>query len=536
MRRLVPVLVGTALLAGCAVTVTPVATEDTSGPLSTSSPTASAAPSGPASGSASPGSGATAGTDPALARFYGQRLNWSGCGGDFECATLTVPLDYADPGGDTIGIKVIRSRATGSDRLGSLVLNPGGPGGSGIDYARAARVVVSDAVRRQYDIVGFDPRGVGESDPVRCLTDGQTDAYFGLDGTPDTKAELDAMVQASEEYGQRCEARSAALLPHIGTPDAARDMDVLRAALGDEKLNYLGKSYGTYLGATYAELFPQRVGRLVLDGVLPPDLTPEQISLGQAKAFEVSLRHFVEWCQTRSDCPLPGNADEGVATVREFLKSLDSNPLPTGTDRELTEPLATYAVIYPMYAPQYLWGTLRRALADGLNGDGAALLQLFDEAVERNADGTYANNQNDALVAISCLDRPTDGGLARAEKLAADWSKVAPTFGASSAYGYLPCVWWPVKSTSKPHVIRAEGADPILVVSTTADPATPYEWGVSLAKQLANAALITRDGDGHTAYREGSQCVDDAVDAYLLQGDLPAGRDLRCTTQADIID
>ena len=223
---------------------------------------------------------------------------------------------------------MLRSSAEGEDRIGSLVVNPGGPGGSGVEYARAARVIVSDQIRQRYDIVGFDPRGVGESDPVECLTGPQTDQFYAVDGTPDTSAEVAEVVTVSKLFGERCERRSPTQLGYVGTREAARDLDILRAALGDQQLYYLGKSYGTFLGSSYAELFPQNVGRLVLDGVLPPDLDAEQVTLGQAKAFEVALRRFVEDCQTQDDCPLPAGVEAGIRRIREFLQELDADPLP----------------------------------------------------------------------------------------------------------------------------------------------------------------------------------------------------------------
>ncbi|MEZ5117997.1 MAG: alpha/beta hydrolase [Candidatus Nanopelagicales bacterium] len=501
------------VLAGCS-TVTPTASPG--GDVSWPGTSASGSPS--PTGSTDPSGGPT---DPELEPYYSQRLAWQSCGGSFQCADLTVPLSYDDPSGETIQIAVLRSPATGSDPIGSLVLNPGGPGGSGIDYARAARFVVSEPVLQAYDVVGFDPRGVGESAPIQCLTGPETDRLFAADGTPDDAAEVKQTAAVSELLGQRCEERSGDLLPYVGTRDAARDMDILRAALGDEQLNYLGKSYGTYLGAVYAEEFPQRVGRMVLDGVLAPDLNAEQITLGQAKAFEVALEHFVEDCGRHSDCPLTGDVEQGVQQVRNWFAALEQEPIPAQPGRPLNEALATYAVLSYLYFPSYDWPLLRDGLSAGIRGDGTVLMDMLDQRIDRAPDGSYTTNGTDAFYAVSCLDRPVSGGVARAEQLSQEWATEAPTFGPYLAWGNLPCDGWPAPPTEEPHVITADGSGPILVVSTKYDPATPYEWGVSLAEQLSNAALVSWDGDGHTAYMEGSACVDSAVDGYLLTGAVP---------------
>lgn len=462
-----------------------------------------------------------------LARFYDQRLSWKGCGGDFQCARLTVPVDYAAPSGATIALSLVRLRAEGK-RLGSLVINPGGPGASGVDYARAARSVISDPVRQRYDVVGFDPRGVGGSAPLKCLTSAQTDELITADPTPDDAAEVAATVTLFRQLGQRCRAGGGALLAHVGTPDAARDLDVLRAALGDRKLTYLGKSYGTLLGATYAELFPRNVGRMVLDGVLDPALTSEQVNLGQAVGFEQATRAFVRDCSRLADCPLGSTLDGGMQRLRALLKALDARPLPTGDARRpLSEGLGSLGVAVAMYDQGY-WPTLREALTAALRGDGAPLLQLADAYTDRGSDGSFASNQNTVIYAVNCLDRPGSGGLATVQDTVASFTRQAPTWGAFLAWSELPCDYWPVQAASKAGPVTASGSGPIVVVGTTRDPATPYAWAVNLAKELDDGHLITYVGDGHTAYQRGSRCVDKAIDAYLLRAAVPAAG-LRCT-------
>jgi pimeloyl-ACP methyl ester carboxylesterase len=460
-----------------------------------------------------------------LTAFYGQKIAWQGCGGEFQCGRLTVPVDYEKPDGQTLQLALIRLKATDpGDRVGSLVINPGGPGGSGVQYARAARSVLSERVRERYDVVGFDPRGVASSDPVQCLTDAQTDTLVASDPTPDDDAEAARTVELAKMLAAGCEKRAGDLLAHVGTKDAAKDIDVLRAALGDARLYYLGKSYGTFLGATYAQEFPKNVGRMVLDGAIDPALESEQVDLGQARGFEQATRAFVADCVKGRGCPLGSDLDRGMARLRQLLTQLDSSPLPTRDPaRPLTEGLGSLGVAVAMYDEGY-WPTLRAALSQAFGGDGSALLQLSDVYTERDSKGHYASNQNTVIYAVNCLDRPYRGAgdpVAEAQQDVKAFSKQAPTWGSFLAWSELPCAYWPVKPQTGPAAIRAEGSGPIVVVGTTRDPATPYAWAQGLAKQLANGHLLTYEGDGHTAYRRGSRCIDKAVDAYLLRGDVP---------------
>ena len=454
-----------------------------------------------------------------LADFYNQQVVWKNCGAA-DCATIKVPIDYTDPTGPTVDLAATRVKATG-DKIGTLFVNPGGPGGSAVDYAKAADYIVSSAVREHYDLVGVDPRGVANSDPIRCQTDAQIDQFMAADGTPDTPAEEQQVVDESAELGADCAANAPALYAHMGTPNAARDMDIARAVVGDSAFNYLGKSYGTMLGQTYAELFPERVGRMVLDGALPVSLDMETISKDQADAFEVALKDFVSNCLTHDDCPLSGTADEALSQMRSWLASLDTKPLPAG-DRQLNEPLATYEVISYLYFPPNDYDELRPALAAAMNDKNPApLLALLDARISRGPDGTYLDNSSDAFYAISCLDRPFTGTVEDVKADAKEWSKSAPTFGSALAWGMLACKDWPVTDTPI-EAADAAGSNPILVVSTKHDPATPYQWGVRMADELDNATLLSWTGFGHTAYFNGSACIDGAVDAYLLEGTLPA--------------
>lgn len=458
-----------------------------------------------------------------LDSYYSQTLTWGSCTGG-ECTKLKVPTDYANPGGDSIQLALLRVKArTSNQRIGSLVVNPGGPGGSGVDMARQAAQIVSADVRRRYDIVGFDPRGVGRSAPIDCLSDKDLDAYLGSDPTPDTPAEEQISIALAKKLADGCAANNPKTIAHVSTVDAAKDLDVLRAALGEPKLTYLGFSYGTYLGTIYAELFAANTGRMVLDGALPPDLTSQQSNLGQAKGFETATQAYVADCVTSRDCPVGRSVDEGMAWIRDFLKGLDAAPLPVTDDQtvtQLTEGWGSSGIAAAMYSKES-WPQLTEALKDAKNGDGNTLMRLADSYARRTPGGQYQSNIMEVIYAVNCLDKTDTADPAQIDAFAAEAAKVAPTWGRFLAWSSVPCGVWPVKATSQPHTVSAPGSGPIVVVGTTRDPATPYEWAVQLRQQLAHGVLVTFDGDGHTAYPRSSTCVDKAVDGYLLDGTPP---------------
>ncbi len=461
----------------------------------------------------------------ALDRFYDQQVRWVNCG-PADCGTITAPLDYDRPEDGTIDLAITRVAATG-ERLGTLFVNPGGPGASAVDYAKLADAVVGDPIREHYDVVGLDPRGVGRSSPVECLTDSELDELAAAAATPETADEEQRIIEVSRLPGEGCTRAAADTLPHLGTVDSARDLDIARSVVGDDLFNYVGSSYGSLLGATYAELFPDRVGRMVLDGALPASLDQVEVTRGQAVGFELALRDFVEDCLEQDDCPLEGTVEEGQQQVRDWLASLDRDPIPSG-DRELNEPLAAFAILTNLYAPEYDFPRLRTALTDAMDErDASMLLSMLDERISRGPDGRYTDNSTEAFYAVTCLDRPYLGSVEEVRVLARDWVDEAPTFGPSLAWGLLVCQDWPATGELITET-RAEGSNPILVVSTTHDPATPHAWGGLLADELANARLLTFDGLGHTAYQRGSGCIDGFVDGYLLTGNLPP-EDTVCT-------
>lgn len=482
--------------------------------------------SGCTSGGSEVASAEPAAVPAALRPYYEQKLSWRDCGvPGFQCSSLKVPLDYADPGsGQDIELAVARRVATGpGKRLGSLLVNPGGPGGSGIGYLQGyAGIGYPAAVRARYDMVSFDPRGVARSSPVECLTGQGMDRFTQVDQTPDDAAERALLVAAFKEFAAACQARSQRVLPHVSTVEAARDMDMLRGVLGDEKLNYVGASYGTFLGATYADLFPGRVGRLVLDGAMDPSRPALELNRDQTEGFETAFRSFAKDCAKEPDCPLGrGNPDAVAQNLKEFFRKLDAQPVPSGEPgRPLGEALATTGVIAALY-DESAWPQLRTALTDAMNGDGAGLLALADNYYEREGDGTYANLMF-ANTAVNCLDQPPAfSGPEAVQAALPSFEKASPVFGAGLAWASLNCAYWPVKATGTAKPIAAKGAAPIVVVGTTRDPATPYKWAKALADQLDSGTLLTYDGDGHTAYGRGSDCVDTAINRYLLEGQAP---------------
>jgi pimeloyl-ACP methyl ester carboxylesterase len=466
---------------------------------------------------------------PELARFYDQKPSWRACGvAGFQCTTVRAPLDYARPESGEVRLAVARAKATGpGSRLGSLLVNPGGPGGSAVDYLQGYAALGYPAeVRSRYDMVAVDPRGVARSEPVTCLDGPGMDEYTGTDFTPDDNAETDSLVDAFTSFAEGCGSRSAKLLRHVSTVETARDMDVVRAVLGDEKLHYVGASYGTFLGATYAGLFPSRVGRLVLDGAMDPSLPARRLNLDQTAGFETAFQAFARDCVKQSDCPLGGRGagpEEVGRELKEFFVRLDAEPMdakdPDG--RNLTESLATMGVIAAMY-DEGAWPQLRDALSSAVRReDGAQLMGLSDSYYERGLDGRYSNLMF-ANSAVNCLDLP--GAFSSPDQVREalpEFEKASPVFGETMAWAALNCAYWPVAPTGEPRRIEAKGAAPILVVGTTRDPATPYGWAEALAGQLSSGRLLTYDGDGHTAYGRGSDCVDAAVDAYLLKGTVP---------------
>lgn len=447
-------------------------------------------------------------------------IAWEACpSGPFECAEYDVPLDYANPSGDTITLALRRLTANDADeRIGLLFANPGGPGGSTIDVLSGwARNLPSD-LRNRFDIILFDPRGVGHSSPLLCHDNIQE--LMALEPYPETDGDWRTIEEAIRRQVEQCNDVGAAILPFLGTPNVARDMDRLREAEGEDTITYVGYSYGTTLGQVYADLFPLHVRAMVLDGGVDASLTSDQRSLDQTLGFEAAFKRYVEYCRARS-C-ITGDPE---ATIKELIAEAGEEPLPAPRgDRPVGAGEALYAVIASMYTPVYR-PILTAALNGALDGDASGLLYLADTFAGRRDDGTYANS-SEANSAVNCLDYETERDPQYHRRLALEFEEVAPFIGPATGQLGLYCAFWPVdpQPLTTP---RATGAPPIMVIGGTGDPATPYKWSVALAAQLESGFLVTYDGEGHTAYNRGINCIDDAVDAYLLDLTLPSG-DLTC--------
>ncbi|MFF1735535.1 alpha/beta hydrolase [Streptomyces sp. NPDC058247] len=480
----------------------------------------------PAPSSSSPSSPSRSGEAGPVrlpAALTSQRLDWGRCkatddgpapGSDWQCATLKVPLDYGKPDGETIGIALIRAKSTnGSGRSGSLLFNFGGPGGSGVsmlpafapDYAK---------LRERYDLVSFDPRGVGASEGVRCRDDKKIQAAESVDLTPDTPAEERAYFKDAADFGAGCARNAGRLLGHLSTDDTARDMDLARQALGDDKLHYMGVSYGTQLGGVYAHLFPKNVGRLVLDAVVDPAADTVGHAENQARGFQRALDDYLK--STGQD------PDQGSGKIAALLKRIDAKPLPASGGRVLNQSLATIGITVTLYSKSS-WPALTRGLEAAEKGDGTALLALADAYNERSPAGHYSS-QSHAQRAISCLDdkeRPTP---AQAKKRLASFREISPVFGEFMGWDTAGwCHDWPVPGQYTTPEVSAPGAAPILVVGNTGDPATPYEGARRMADELGKGVGVelTWKGEGHGAYAGGSSCVDSTVNGYLLEGRIP---------------
>ncbi|WP_432054127.1 alpha/beta hydrolase [Streptomyces sp. bgisy022] len=451
-------------------------------------------------------------------------LDWGTCeasgdepapGKEWQCATLKVPLDWSKPDGDTIGLALIRARATGDDRLGSLLFNFGGPGGSGVSmlpsYAGAAA-----KLRERYDLVSWDPRGVAASEGVRCRGDKDIQAAEArVDGTPDTADEERAFLADAADFGRGCQKSAGKLMAHVSTTDSARDLDRIRQALGDEKLNYLGISYGTELGGVYAHLFPQKVGRLTLDAVVDPTADTVGHAKNQTLGFQRALDNYLE--STGKD------AEQGTREIADLLDRLDAEPLPTTPgDRKLTQSLALTGIVLPLYTKEG-WPTLTLALQAAEKGDGTALLALADGYNERDPSGRYGTTTHSQRV-ISCLDDKQRPTVADVKRLLPEFEEISPVFGPYLGWDVAGwCHEWPVPGQFDTPEVSAPGADPILVIGNTGDPATPYEGARKMAEELGEdvGVLLTWKGEGHGAYGSGSACVDSAVDTFFLKGTPP---------------
>jgi pimeloyl-ACP methyl ester carboxylesterase len=469
-----------------------------------------------------------AGTDPTAA---GTRptaagaapVHWFPCQRDKQCARLRVPLNSAQPHGRTISLSLIRARATGpGKRVGSLLINPGGPGESTVAAFSVLLGLLSPTLRQRFDVVGFDPRGVGESAPVRCVDGAELDRILRADPTPRTPGGIATLLAVDAAFAAACVRRSGDLLPYVGTRDAARDMDRIRAALDEPRLSYLGFSYGTLLGVRYAEQFPDRVRALVLDGAIDPAVPPLEVSARQAVGFQRALLAFLADCGARQCAWRPRGPL--LQAYRALIHRIRLRPLKGEGGRTVGPGLALFGVLATLYNRPVGWPLLAHALAAAERGDGRILLRLADLFAEREKDGRYTNAQ-EANTAVNCRDAAWPTDVTAYTAAADDAARRAPDFGRAAMTMAITCAFWPVRG---PRAVPAHTTTtrPIVVVGSTGDPATPYAQARALARQLPHGVLVTRVGEGHTGYVY-SACVRRAVDAYLVDLDVP-GRSTRC--------
>ncbi|MFM7068504.1 MAG: alpha/beta hydrolase [Actinomycetes bacterium] len=464
-------------------------------------------------------------------------LSWGRCADEMaasaglRCATLVVPVDPDTPKSGTVRIALARRAASGSrtQRIGSLVMNPGGPGGSGIEFLAGIASQMPEQLQQRFDLVSFDPRGVGASSPVRCLTDAEKRRQFTGDLSPDTPQEVQRALDDQREFRSGCTRRSPQLLRHMSTADVANDLDRIRAALGDDRLTFLGLSYGTSIAATYATMFPERVRALILDGSISPNASDATAAAAQLRGFERTLERFVAACNTSKQCPLAPNASAAIAAARA---SVAANPVVVtseGGPRTLGPDQFDLGLATALYATA-TWGVAANAVRTVRDAGARVLLTLGDQQTGRKADGTF-DNSADAQTMVSCADSPERPSAAEATAAAQRMAAATPGFGTSLGWSLLSCVDWPRPTNPNP-VPRAPDAPKLLVIGTLGDPATPYEWAQQMTEALGNATLLTYEGDGHTAFFKGSDCIDAATAAYLIDLRVPAAG-TRCTAVPD---
>jgi pimeloyl-ACP methyl ester carboxylesterase len=440
-------------------------------------------------------------------------IGWSACNNGWECAEFAVPIDYSNPDLGDLTLALTRLPAGNPDeRIGSLFFNPGGPGASAVEYLRLYSVIMPVEIKQRFDLVAFDPRGVGGSSPIRCADD--LPALVGLDPDPETDAEWQGIIDTMQAFADLCAERAGAALPFYGTQNVARDMDRIRQALGEDTLNYLGYSYGTSIGQVYADMFPTTIRAMVLDGVVDNSLPPDQRNLEQILGFEAALGRFIAYCDETACF-----AQDARTSIETLIQRAGEAPIPAASEeRPLTQGEVVWGLVSSLYA-RFQWGGLANAINDALGGDGSRMIRLVDNYWGRNEDGNY-DNLFDANIAVNCLDQPIDGDPDHHRELSAEFAEQAPIFGAWGGYLNVVCALWGA-DPSPLSVPTGAGAPPILLIGNTGDAATPYKGAHALSQQLESAVLLTNDAEGHTAYLQGSNCVEDIVNAYLIDLEVP---------------
>jgi pimeloyl-ACP methyl ester carboxylesterase len=464
---------------------------------------------------------AGAATPHAPAAAPSPKLDWKSCGARGQCAELEVPLDYEHPdNGKTMKIALSRVRATDSKRrIGSLLMNPGGPGAPGAEFVQDVAGALPDQLRDRFDIVGFDPRGTGKSEPVKCRDD--LDGVFSLDYSPETPEERSRLGTELQQLAQSCEQRTGSELPYVSSQSTARDMDRIRQAVGDKKLTYIGYSYGTYIGTLYAKMFPKTVRAFVLDGAVDPNLSGVQLGVDQAVGFERALDAFLAQCSENRRCPFY-NAGDPAGAFDLLAAQVDAQPLAADDGRVLGGGEFDIGVAQALYTGRFGYRVLEQALAAAQRGDGDKMLDLSDQYTGRRQDGTYDSSQP-AFWAIGCLDGPAVGAPDVFQAAEPEFRAAAPRVGVPLLNYGLVCAYWPVPPVKSLSPIQVDGTPPILIIGTTGDPATPLKWAEGLSEAISSAVLVVAEGSQHTSFLLAQNtCVDDIGIAYLVDRTAPA--------------
>jgi pimeloyl-ACP methyl ester carboxylesterase len=454
-----------------------------------------------------------------LEDFNSQELNWRDCYGDFQCSTFKVPVDYKHIDKKTFTLSVLRHQALDQkNRLGAILVNPGGPGGSATDYAYNADLIVSKAIYEKFDIVGFDPRGINTSEPIRCLTNIEEDKYLEADVSAEKSKRIAGVVAISKGFAAKCAKAAGTKLGHYSTFEGAKDMEVLRNLLHEKRLNYLGKSYGTYLGTLYAALYPKSVGKMVLDGAVAPNVSLLDQGLAQSIGFESALKNY-----------LVTNKKIDIEDIKKLLARSLTSPMKGKKGRLATQSLVITAIAQSLYDPKHGWKELTDALELALGKeDPTGILALADSYNNRDSSGNYYSNQTDISVIISCLDWQESRTISEIAADQGKFEKASPIFGPYLGLSSLSCKFWKAKPVLPNIDLNKIDTNPVLIIGVTQDPATPYKWAKALAKIFTKVELVTLKGEGHTGHNRGNACVDTAVDSYFLTGKIgPKG--LICT-------
>ena len=453
-----------------------------------------------------------------LEDYKSQELNWRSCYDGFECSSFKVPVDYTKIDNQSFTLKVLRHNALDQkNKLGSIVVNPGGPGGSATLYAYNAEYILSKEINEKYDVVGFDPRGINESGEIRCLTDEEEDEFLNADASDGKSANVAALSATSKDFADKCAKAAGKKLGHYSTLEAAKDMEILRLLLNEKKLNFLGKSYGTYLGTLYAALYPETVGRIVLDGAVSPNVSMREQQLAQAVAFDKALNNFLA-TQKRFK----------LSDIKKLLSDADTNPMEGSDGRYAGQSIAITAIATTLYDSGDGWKDLKKMLNQAiLKRDPAEMFKQADDYNNRDSAGNYYSNQTDVSIIINCLDWKEPRTIEEITSDRGAFTKAAPIFGPYLYLAGLPCKYWKTEPQLPPMPLKNIDTSPVLVIGVTNDPATPYEWAEDLVKVFTNGKLLTLNGDGHTGHNQGNECVDSVVDSYFLTGKI-ASKPLIC--------